>query len=96
MVFLGGLWVTMTGWDICSLNDELGLEGAECDYTLTMRLVLEEMDLIDSELLMKDESGGYSGFMEITGVGVSDRLIDLILHQLIFLMSSDYSALLGC
>ena len=40
--------------------------------------------------------GGYSGSMEITGVGVSDRLIDLILHQLIFLMSSDYSALLGC
>ena len=48
----------MTGWDICSLNDELGLEGAECDYTLTMRLVLEEMDLIDSELLMKDNMGG--------------------------------------
>ena len=61
-----------------------------------MRLVLEEMDLIDSELLMKDKMGGYSRSMEITGVGVSDRLIDLILHQLIFLMSSDYSALLGC
>ena len=43
-----------------------------------MRLVLEEMDLIDSELLMKDESGGYSGSMEIKRVGVSDRLIDLI------------------
>ena len=68
----------MTGWDICPLNDELGLEGAECDYTLTIRLVLVEMDLIDSELLMKDESGGYSGSMEIKRVGVSDRLIDLI------------------
>ena len=46
-----------------------------------MRLVLEEMDLIDSELLMKDKlGGGYSRSMEITGVGVSDRLIDLILH----------------
>ena len=44
-----------------------------------MRLVLEEMDLIDSELLMKDKmGGGYSRSMEITGVGVSDRLIDLI------------------
>ena len=42
-----------------------------------MRLVLEEMDLIDSELLMKDESGGYGGSMEIKRVGVSDRLIDL-------------------
>ena len=96
MVFLGGLWVTMTGWDICSLNDELGLEGVGCNCTLTIRLVLVEMDLIDSELLMKDESGGYSGSMELKRVGVSDRLIDLILHQLIFLMSSDYSALLGC
>ena len=48
----------MTGWDICSLNDELGLEGAECDYTLTMRLVLVKMDLIDSKLLMEDKKRG--------------------------------------
>ena len=68
----------MTGWDICPFNDELGLEGVGYNCTLTIRLVLVEMDLIDSELLMKDESGGYSGSMEITGVGVSDRLIDLI------------------
>ena len=43
-----------------------------------MRLVLEEMDLIDSELLMKSEGGGYSGSIEIKRVGVSDRLTDLI------------------
>ena len=96
MVFLGGLWVTMTGWDICSLNDELGLEGAECDYTLTMRLVLEEMDLIDSELLMKDKMGGYSRSMEITGVGVSDRLIDINFALIDFSYELDYSAVLGC
>ena len=61
-----------------------------------MRLVLEEMDLIDSELLMKDESGGYSGSMEITGVGVSDRLIDINFALIDFSYELDYSALLGC
>ena len=95
MVFLGGLWVTITGWDICSLNDELGLEGAECDYTLTMRLVLEEMDLIDSELLMKSEGGGYSRSMEIKRVEVS-RLIDINFALIDFSYELDYSALLGC
>ena len=35
------------------------------------------MDLIDSELLMKSEGGGYSGSIEIKRVGVSDRLIGL-------------------
>ena len=68
----------MTGWDICPLNDELGLEGVGCNCTLTIRLVVVEMDLIDSELLMKSEGGGYSGSIEIKRVGVSDRLIDLI------------------
>ena len=68
----------MTGWDICPLNDELDLEGVECNCTLTIRLVLLEMDLIDSELLMKGEGGGYSGSVEIKRVGVSDRLTDLI------------------
>ena len=56
----------MTGWDICPLNDELGLERVGCDYTLTIRLVLVKMDLIDSELLMEDKrGGGYSRSMEI-------------------------------
>ena len=69
----------------------------ECDYTLTMRLVLEEMDLIDSELLMRDKrGGGYSGSMEITGVGVSDRLIDINFALIDFSYELDYSALLGC
>ena len=36
------------------------------------------MDLIDSELLMKSEGGGYSGSIEIKRVGVSDSLTDLI------------------
>ena len=54
------------------------------------------MDLIDSELLMKDESGGYSGSMEIKRVGVSDRLIDLIFALIDFSYELDYSALLGC
>ena len=48
-----------------------------CDYTLTIRLVLVKMDLIDSELLMEDKrGGGYSRSMEIKRVGVS-RLIGL-------------------
>ena len=49
-----------------------------CDYTLTIRLVLVKMDLIDSELLMEDKKGGgYSRSMEIKRVGVKDRLIGL-------------------
>ena len=61
-----------------------------CDYTLTIRLVLVEMDLIDSELLMKDESGGYSGSMEIKRVEVS-RLIDINFALIDFSYELDYS-----
>ena len=57
-----------------------------------MRLVLEEMDLIDSELLMKGEGGGYSGSIEIKRVGVSDSLTDLIFALIDFLLSLDYFA----
>ena len=42
-----------------------------CDYTLTIRLVLVKMDLIDSKLLMEDtkKGGRYSRSMEIKRVG---------------------------
>ena len=50
------------------------------------------MDLIDSELLMKSEGGGYSGSIEIKRVGVSDRLTDLIFALIDFLLSLDYFA----
>ena len=50
------------------------------------------MDLIDSELLMKSEGGGYSGSIEIKRVGVSDSLTDLIFALIDFLLSLDYFA----
>ena len=86
----------MTGWDICPLNDELGLERVGCDYTLTIRLVLVKMDLIDNKLLMEDKKRGrgYSRSMEIKRVEVS-RLIDINFALIDFSYELDYSALLG-